>query len=126
MQMSAAGEKERMRLQIEQITSLLDAAYAGLVRNLKLTWEYDWDDRRRGFDSPYSAKIKADHEHDYGRHTRIDFDTPCYWGHMSGDLVERAYHWRERLIDKVDDDKRARAAARMNEEYGQEIRQCRR
>jgi len=116
--MPTATEKERMRLQVEQLTCFIEAAYAGLVRDLKVTWKYDWDDRQRELDSPYSARIKRARRKDYGKHTRIDFDTPTYWGSMSGMLYEQAYHMRERLIDKLDDDKRAKAEAALVNEYG--------
>lgn len=119
--MATKQDKERMRLQIEQLTCFLHAAYAGLVRDLKVTWKYDWDDRQRELNGQYSSKVKRDRKKDYGKHTRIDFDTPTYWGSMSGMLYEQAYHMREILIDKIDDDKRAKATAALVREYGPEL-----
>ena len=121
--MTRDEKKALMRLQIEQLTSFLDAAYAGLVSNLRITWDYEWDDEHGK--SEWSDKIKADKRSTYGRHTEITIATPTWHGSMGGDLSEQAYGWREKLIDKLDDDKRAKAAAAMNAEYGPDRREKR-
>ena len=94
-------DREKIKLQIEQLTCFLDSSYAGLAHDVRIVWNYRNKDA-----SAHPHDVASYWREQHGKHEEITVgggDT--YYssdtiGHM---LYEHAYHMRERLQDKLAD-----------------------
>jgi hypothetical protein len=97
-------QRAQMEKQVEQLTCFLDSTYAGLARDVKITWEYSDGPDAIGRTSRMQI---ADYYRDtHGKHTEITIGVgDSYYGSttLSHMLYEHAYHMRERLLDKLNE-----------------------
>lgn len=97
-------QREEMEKQVEQLTCFLKSVYAGLARDVKITWDYSDGPDALGRGGQHKI---ADHYRDsYGKHTEITIGVgDSYYGSttLSFMLYEHAHHMRERLRDKLDE-----------------------
>jgi hypothetical protein len=95
-------QRKEMERQVEQLTCFLKSTYAGLARDVKITWDYSDGPDALGRGGEY--KIADRYRDTYGKHTEITIGVgDSYYGSttLSHMLYEHAYHMRERLLDKL-------------------------
>lgn len=91
--------KEEMELQIEQITCFLKSVYEGMAHDIKIVWRY-------GNSDPSVANYRRS---EGGKHEEITIGVgDAYYGSrsVSAMLYETAYHMRERLNDRLEDNRK--------------------